>query len=183
MGSRGGGACCCSVVALLILCLAIVCLREKENTRDCQRACMRHALSSVCLTWPRVCGTGSPGPSSGPRARALSPSVAVCLLCWIGEAAHLKECIKSSHLAALLRFRVCAQDLQVSRAHARLRAERVCRMCMAGPVEDHGTSCWSVRRLRTCARSTVFMLVTCTRQWQRPTLATYVSACRLARVP
>ena len=94
---------------------------------------MCHALSSVCLTWPRVCGTGSPGPSSGPRACALSPSVAVCLLCWIGEAAHLKECIKSSHLAALLRFRVCAQDLQVSRAHARLRAERVCRMCMAGP--------------------------------------------------
>ena len=168
MGSRGGGACCCSVVALLILCLAIVCLREKGNTRDCQRACMRHALSSVCLTWPRVCGTGSPGPSSGPRARALSPSVAVCLLCWIGEAAHL---------CGQRREGVPAQN------RARLRAERVCRMCMAGPVEDHGTSCWSVRRLRTCARSTVFMLVTCTRQWQRPTLATYVSACRLARVP
>ncbi len=99
--------------------------------------------SRVCRRWPCVCGTGLPGPSSGPRARALSPSVAVCLLCWMGEAAHLKECIKSSHLAALLRFRVCAQDLQVSRARARLRAERVCRMCMAGAVEDEGTSCWT----------------------------------------
>jgi hypothetical protein len=54
----------------------------------------------------------------------------------MGKAAHLEEYIPSSHLAALLRFRVCAQELEVSRARGRPRAERVCRMCMAGAVED-----------------------------------------------
>ncbi len=74
-----------------------------------------------------------------PRAyHAVRPSVAVCKhKCWMGEAAHLKEYIPSSHLAAaLIRFRVCAQELEVSRARGRPRAERVCRMCMAGAVED-----------------------------------------------
>ena len=68
----------------------------------------------------------------GPR-----PSVAVCKhKCWMGEAAHLKEYLPASLLAALLRFRVCAQELEVNRAAGRPRAERICRMCAAGVVED-----------------------------------------------
>jgi hypothetical protein len=113
-----------------------------------------------------------------PRAyHAVRPSVAVCKhKCWMGEAAHLQEYIPSSHMAALLRFRVCAQELEVSRARGRPRAERACRMCMAGAVEDEGTSCWSVRRMRTCARSTALMPVTCARQWQETNVG-WLSVC------
>jgi hypothetical protein len=68
----------------------------------------------------------------GPR-----PSVTVCKhRCWMGEPAHLEEYIPASHLAALLRFRVCAQELEVNRAAGRPRAERICRVCAAGVVED-----------------------------------------------
>ena len=68
----------------------------------------------------------------GPR-----PSVAVCKhKCWMGEAAHLGEYIPASFLATLLRFRMCAQELEVNRAAGRPRAERICRMCAAGVVED-----------------------------------------------
>jgi hypothetical protein len=43
-----------------------------------------------------------------------------------------------------------------------------------------GTSCWSVRRMRTCARSTVWMAVTCTRRWQE-TNGGWLSICMLPR--
>jgi hypothetical protein len=82
--------------------------------------------------WSSVLSQADPRVHEGRR-----PSVTVCKhKCWMGDAAYSGTYIPTSLLAALMRFRVGAFELECNRAANRARVERVCRVCTAGAVED-----------------------------------------------
>jgi hypothetical protein len=62
----------------------------------------------------------------------------------MGDAAYSGMFIPTSRLAALLRFRVGAFELECNRAANRARGERVCRVCEAFVRCFRETELWSL---------------------------------------